>query len=549
MVEFMKSKEIKYFLENFHDKNKLNDKYQFDDALNFLFDSKDGEVPIISYTNEVWINSIIVPKKDLSKDYIEKLLDWNIFTSSYSYWTSKDKFILSEPCESYEPHEILANGTPIFLERSILKHTSKSIEINQKISHRLDIAELKEKNHFFKLDEYGDKVEVASISTDENMTLCLLNKKELDKYLTISDSVLIRFFNISILDEPNPRNSSTNIVKLKDKEIFYKNHTQYSNLKKPTFKEIRGFQIIRTTKKFKNEEKINYQEFKVLNLKTGEIITNSCNPHKLGNPFIKSDYINEISPAFFRTSVFKKYYDSDKYIVEDRYIECKGIWSLRYSLSDDKSQVIVYIKDLGGLPEYEQIYWKSFNVEPTSNISEHIFRTDFLGEWDDVIDPLKSLKECLYDFPSCNIEGGEIKIWVERNKKNIRNLKNLQYIKHPTKEIWELEVKKLHQIIVEGFVEKNINMIAKKLDCDEVNLKSLKQLKKCINIVYDEKIASSIMNPLIKLNKDRNAIEHANNENNYPNDFIQDYNDKIKSCYISMAWISDKIKEGVFDFD
>ena len=75
-------------------------------------------------------------------------------------------------------------------------------------------------------------------------------------------------------------------------------------------------------------------------------------------------------------------------------------------MSDDKTQVIVYIRDLGKLPEFEQIYWKSFNVEPKSNIAEHIFKTDFLGEWDDVLDPLISLKQCLSDFPSCYI--GEV---------------------------------------------------------------------------------------------------------------------------------------------
>lgn len=546
----MNEEEIKNFLTNFHDKTKLNESYKFEDALNFLLTSKDDIVPIISYAKGIWINSIIVPKTDLPEDYIEKLLEWSIFISSYSYWKSNGKFRLSEPCETYKPSDILAKATPIFLERSIFNHTSKSIEINQKISHRLNIAEFREKNHFYKLDEYGDKIEVASITKDDNITLCLLNKKELDNYLNISDSVLIRFFNISILDEPNPWDSSTNIVKFDDNEIYYKNHTQYSNLKKPTFREIRGFQIIRNDDTFKNKEKIDYQDFKVLNLKTGEVTTNSCNPNKLGNPFIKSEYIDEISPAFFRTDVFKKYHDSDKYHIDNRYIDCKGIWSLRYSLSDDKSQVIVYIKDLGGLPEYEQIYWKSFNVEPNSHISEHVFRTDFLGEWDDIIDPLKCLKECLENFPPCNIEGEKVKIWIEKNKKNSRKLDNLQYIKHPTKEIWEFEVKKLHQLIIEGFVGKKIDEIAKKLGCYDSNLRSLKQLKKCISSLYDDKTANYIINPLIKLNEDRISIEHANNkENNYPNNLIDDYNNKIKSCYISMTWLSDRIIEGSFDFD
>ena len=172
--------------------------------------------------------------------------------------------------------------------------------------------------------------------------------------------------------------------------------------------------------------------------------------------------VHEISQVFFNRRVLSEYQnDSEKYDITNRYIECKGIWSLRYSLSDDKSQVIVYIGDLSNLPEYEQKRWKSFNEEPKSKISEHVYTTDFLGEWDKVIDPLIEMKKCLSNFPSFYIGENEYKLWEEKNKGNIRTLDNLQYIKYPTKESWELEIKKLHQILIEGFNKKNISKLSK----------------------------------------------------------------------------------------
>lgn len=547
----MKINDIKLFLKDFHVNDILNDdNYKFDDFLDFLFNSQLGDVPIILYNEEIYLNSLIVPKKYLNDNYIDDLMDWSIFTLSYGYSVSNKGNELSCPCESCRPANILSNATPIFLERDIFNHTSTSIELNQEISHRLDIAELKDKNHFYKMDDFGDKIEVAAIIDEEELTLAYLNRQELDNYLDISDSVLLRFFYICVFSDPIPCNSSEDIIKLFDKDIYYKYTTEHSSNNIITLKEIRGFQIINCNRELKNKNcKKDYQVFKVLDIKSGDVVESTCNPNKLRNFFIDSKYIFEISPVFFRTEVFKKYeFETEKYEITNRYIRCKGTWSLRYSLSDDKSQVIVYIKDLGGLPEYEQIHWKSFNVEPNSNISEHIFRTDFLGEWDNVIDPLIELIQCLRNFPACFINDIETKIWVEKNKKNIRNLDNLQYIKHPTKEKWNLEVSKLDQIIVEGFVYNNIKKIAKKLNCFDKELRSLKQLKNCILEIYGEDMANYIMNPLINLHNDRNTNLHAG-DNNYPDDLIQDFNSKIKDCFMSMNWLSNEIRKGKFNFD
>lgn len=220
---------------------------------------------------------------------------------------------------------------------------------------------------------------------------------------------------------------------------------------------------------------------------------------------------------------------------------------MRYSLSDNKKQVIVYIADLSDLPEYEQRYWKSFNEKPKSNISKQIIKTDFLCEWGNEIDPLISLKECLSKFPPFYIKDVEYTLWEEKNKDNIRSLSNLQYIKHETKENWEKGIKNLHQIIIEGFNEKNIKKLAKELDCFDKKLRSLKQLKECITIVFNSQKAENIIEPLDELNMHRIFTEHAQNNSKYPSDLINDYNFRIRNCYISMQWLYEQIEKGKFN--
>lgn len=514
----------------------------FDDFLNFLI-TPYNQIPLTVYGGPIWIHSLIVPKKDLPTKYINSLLDWSFIPGSYSYSiSSNNEYELCYPSESYDPQEILRNSTPIFLERDIFNNTDRTIEFNQEISHRLDIVE-SDKNHFSKMDERGDEKEVASISID-NITICKLNKNELNKYLRISNSVLIRFFDVSICKEVFFENKEKITKNYND--IPYNEFIWYDSNNEIIFRQIRGFQIVDIEPK--KEQKVNYEEFLVLDYETNELKNNSCNPKCLSNFFVKSDNVHEISQVFFNRRVLSEYQnDSEKYDITNRYIECKGIWSLRYSLSDDKSQVIVYIGDLSNLPEYEQKRWKSFNEEPKSKISEHVYTTDFLGEWDKVIDPLIEMKKCLSNFPSFYIGENEYKLWEEKNKGNIRTLDNLQYIKYPTKESWELEIKKLHQILIEGFNKKNISKLSKKLDCYEKNYESLKLLKNCITSIFDEKKSEVITKPFFELNNKRIKTEHAQKNFKYPSDLINDYNFSIRNCYISMQWLSEQIDNGKFN--
>ncbi len=62
----MKTKDIKLFLKDFHKKDVLSDdNYNFEDVLDFLINSQLGDVPIILYNEDFYLNSLIVPKKIL----------------------------------------------------------------------------------------------------------------------------------------------------------------------------------------------------------------------------------------------------------------------------------------------------------------------------------------------------------------------------------------------------------------------------------------------------------------------------------------------------
>ncbi|ABQ87727.1 MULTISPECIES: hypothetical protein [Methanobrevibacter] len=159
----MKLNEIKNIIKNFHENCNLADEYCFEDILEFLINSQFESVPIILYDDGIFLNSLIVSKDFLENDFVEELLDWNFRVSSYGYSvSSKEEYKLSNPCDSYSPRKILKDATPLFLERYVFNDTKSIIEFNQKISHRLGVAELNNKNQFYRMDEYGDIMEVAS---------------------------------------------------------------------------------------------------------------------------------------------------------------------------------------------------------------------------------------------------------------------------------------------------------------------------------------------------------------------------------------------------
>lgn len=116
----------------------------------------------------------------------------------------------------------------------------------------------------------------------------------------------------------------------------------------------------------------------------GNDVTYTSDPDRLANYFgANPDAPHYLTPVFFRRDVLRKYYDDDRYTVTDGYISHAYLWALRVD-NNTRDNVVVFLGDLGrDLPPAEQMYWRSFNIQPEGSMSETNFRRSFLGEFAD----------------------------------------------------------------------------------------------------------------------------------------------------------------------
>ncbi|MDR0912662.1 MAG: hypothetical protein LBM96_08720 [Methanobrevibacter sp.] len=558
----MKIKDIKNYIKNFEDYN-IDEEYKIEDFLNFLLNSSIETIPTHIFNNKIWLNSLILPKKCLKDDYVNELINWEIdYNNGYSYWSSRSSKELSDPYDGDSP-KFLSSGEPIFFFRDIFNNTDSIIEFNQKIAHILDVSFYEPKKSFCKLDKNGDYFTVAKIEDSKNLRLCTITKDDLFFYLYLTDSVLIRFFQAERWD-----GNSWNFGSRSDEEEYpvtdNKNEI-YANLNykkddngKILYSFLRGFQIIKNNisdEVMNNKlngiaEEREYIDFLIHDWKNKKIIEWSSNPEKIGNYFIESNLPYGTSPIYFKPEVLSKYKsDPEKYSFELGSIICMGTWTLKYDVNDE-NQIIIYLKDISGLPYNEQLYWKSFNEKPKAGLPEHMIKSDFEGDWGyDYSHPLQSLKQNLGNLPQIHIDGNKFNIWELKSSSPTKNIKNLDYVLTDSKKEWEDQINLLYQIVIEGLNSKTINKLAKKLECHEKCLKSIKQLKKCLKKKeIPESTIDCIITPLIELNDYRRFITAHNTNEEYPDgDLKENYGNLLEKCSNSIKKLSEIIEDHILD--
>ena len=121
----------------------------------------------------------------------------------------------------------------------------------------------------------------------------------------------------------------------------------------------------------------------------GDFIYESCRKSE----FEETKY-GYYTSVFFKREVLLKYYNSPNiYTIEDGYIFMKGSWRL-YLDNNNYEFISVYLGDLKILPHSEQLYWKSFNIEPQTEVDKRRFNIDFLSShYDPEIEDLKFKNE------------------------------------------------------------------------------------------------------------------------------------------------------------
>lgn len=548
------------------DQKELENWFKMQDVLNFLFNSTENMVPIYLHDRShggLFIYSLLVPEEMLKEDYVSDLLNWSISISSgygYGYSFSDRKHVphLYEPISGNSPR-FLNDSTPIFFVRECFNHTLTKLEINQKISHVLEICWNEKRNAFCKFNDVGDFIDIATMKHNNKLTLCTLKKEDLDFYMYLSKSVLIRFIDIMRYAKnfKHAQHDNRQNLELKDPENEIYASLIIENMDNEiNFSWLRGFQIIRNNvsdeqmmKRLIGKEDRNYETFLICDFKNDRVIEWSSDPEKLANYFIESDNPFETSPAFFNPEVLSKYkQDPEKYTVHTQNIECRGSWSIDYIDINKEGQVFAFMYQLSSLPYSEQKYWKSFNEKPKAGISKRAYNHYFLGKWDSDYDPLISIKNTIDTFPQANFGSQNVPIWKLPKLSTTKNVKTLNYVVTESTKEWEDQILTLYQILNEGLISKSINKLAKHLKCREVGLKSVKQLDRCLDkIGIGKKERTEIIEPLIELWRLRSTIVAHPGGGEYPEDLKIHYKELLERCDVAMRNLAELINNGSLD--
>jgi hypothetical protein len=535
----------------------------FKDVLEFLLYSATGQIPVYISSKYFYLYSVIVPKFKLKGNYTTDLMQWNFGVSGgwgygceYARKTGRPKKRIFPPLDGTRS-SILDGGEAIFFLRSLYHDADSYLELNQRLAHVLDIHKIEQRKAYCKVDEEtGDLVDIVTFSQDDGI-LCTIESASLDFYLFLTNSVLVRVFDVTRFSSPFHGwhdDIKTATYTNKVNEIYARRGLNISIDDAKEAGYIRGVQIIRQVQSDKQmmcelqgerTTKKEYATFLAYDFKHKKIQECSCDPDKLGNYFVESDLPFETTPAFFRPEVMLRYKQNpDKYIIDAHSITCRSAWHLRYN-SNDEGQIQIYLIDLSHLPSSEQLYWKSFNEKPKVGIAEHVYKRDFLGSWDLPHDPLESMKQLLRDFP-CVTYRGE-KIALLRCAKD-KQLAKLTYVMTDATKEWEDQILQLAKVLGDGLDKTEIRKIAKYLKCDDSQLGSIKLLKKCLETKgLDAEVIETIIQPLQTVYGLRSTIA-AHLGRNAPDENLKEHHRKlVEDCEKAVEQLAELMSAGYLD--
>ena len=484
----------------------------------------DDELIICAFGKHVFIHTLVLSNNKLSSIDHEDLLDWSTSPSerAASYMCGGNDIYI-ERKELFTGTRTLKGAMNLGFIRNFNDQNNKNTsyyELNQEYSHLNDLHWHPEKKAFCCLDNRGnfENVVSANIENDvfRNTSLVTFMRKPLMKYLTVSDSSLVRLFDFTMFVESWDKNWNTGQVTehIVSKKFFYRQNivTEYASY-------TRGVQIISSSlskkEALENKEKQwgfregnkKYVEFIAFDWRNKQIKNISTNPNSTINYFQNVESLPyELSPAFFNSEVLLKYKGNlDKYDVGRRYISCRGAWCLKDYGVNEAGQVHAYIRELRELPYEEQIYWRSFNEEPESEgnmphslpniLSKQAFRADFLAMWSE---PSNSEKLLFL-----------IQKWNDQNAPwwSLQDERLLSRIHTPlanSRDEWEKAFVTLTKLIVEGLNQKYIRSVLKE--------RKIPYGKEEKSIALLEKLLGKKLDGLRSVQHVRSKASHASGE-------------------------------------
>jgi hypothetical protein len=462
-----------------------------DSAIAFLHENTcHDELVIFASLRGVFLHGLVVPAALVTPPDIDDLMEWNCRPDSrwaISVMGPTPKTVAIASPLSATGSQTLDQGEQLVFTRHFEGYSERRryVELLQKFLQAFDLHFMEERNAYCRLDKRGDIEEivrvrdVAGTGDDSGTQLVLCNRDVLDEYLTLTDGVLVRTFDVTrwYRDQFGGWSQGHEIQFKNDGDLFFRLHVEagYASY-------LRGIQLIRSgltreaiikRQDLASDERL-YASFIAQDWKNNVVGKISCAPGATANYFTKSDLPFEVSPAFFKPEVLLRYKaDTDKYRLVERSISCRGAWYLRSYDVNDAGQVSAYLIDLRRLPYEEQLYWKLYDERPKAPISKRAFTTDFAGEWDLEYDPLPSLKAFLDE-----LRRGPVVWWTLRSEKLPDQL---QYPVTASPDEWTNALLLLDQLIVEGLATKLLLQEAIRLGrTPQMTDGSLKLVSECL---------------------------------------------------------------------
>lgn len=469
--------------------------------------------------NHLFINTVLLDDTKITDKDISLIKEWD--GDSQKQWISDCSmtdfyYYIESPMEQYSP-SIFCDGEPIFFIRSFeYAGYEYYYEINQKILQILNLHYIYEENAWCKFDDLGDLEKIIQFKKitdgDNHISILFMRKKELDIYCTLTKQNIIRMMDVTFVYENFTNWNHNNFVK---QEISKNQIYGELTMDKETGSFFRGIQIISSPINIQtiiNERQgkvpKQYVDLIVNDIKYKKVHSISCDPNKLDNYFVDTGKPLNMSIAFFKPEVLRKYKsDTEKYTIQNRQISCRDAWYLRSFDINDNQQISVYLVDFNKLPYQEQLHWQQYNEEPKGFISKRAIQNDFLGEFSDDIRLEEKLKIVLQ-----KLQKQKCFWWTLRSESNL--LKLHTPLTNSADE-WADELLNLDQLIVEGFQEKEL-----KRYCTQHNIefKNSDRSLKLIGLIlsfkgFDDEQINEIMSPLYEVHNLRSEQKgHSSGE-------------------------------------
>lgn len=434
----------------------------------------EDEVIIHASSRPTFIHAIIAKESGVTPPDIDDLLDWKStpYTGRAGYsWTGQARNLRVEFTDTNSrPRTLKHRQNLVFGRRMEGLDDPYSYELLQEFAHATEIHWREEQRAYCRIDENGDFEPVVSITnTDTRGELVLITCKRepLEQYLAATESILVRFFDFTMVKRGHFRSWRGGVRKRKieTQSLFYDQciHPDGHGFtrgvqalpvrtpKRILFRSITEPPSQRTGRKYASFIAIDWRNRKVREISTDP--SETTNYFEAGGnslPF-------EVSPAFFRAEVLAKYKaDRDKYTIDEaaRSISCRGAWSLKAYDISEAGQVHAYICYLRDLPYQEQLHWKSHNENPKESISERASENDFEGTWSSHV---TALERVLHVLRGWNEQGSD---WWR-----IRNVRHLLRVNTPvsnSRDEWAKAFLDLSKTVIENFRSKSIRAVMRR---------------------------------------------------------------------------------------